>query len=104
MIRVYIKEFLNICHYLKEHNCKKKKNCYQVEKSLLERLLKQNNFERPAEKLKIWKALHWLQTDEGHLTKRAYDKNSRKYQRVYALDIAVYHALQQFDSNENIGV
>lgn len=95
MIRVYSKEFLTICRYLEQHECRKKGNCYQVERELLENLLQQNNFERPKEKLKIWKALHWLQTDEGHLTVRVYDRASGKYQRVYALDISVYCVLQQ---------
>lgn len=94
MIRVYVKEFVAVCDYMEHGKCKKTKRYYYVESEILKKLLEKNNYETSQNKLKLWKALRWLDADDKHLTKLVFDGESGKRKRMFALRIDVYRALK----------
>lgn len=101
MIRVYAKEYMNICKFLmKNGNTNAKSNRIRVEKALLEELLNKNAYEEVQTKLKTWRKLEWLDADPEHLTKRVYIKNpggEGVYQRMYVLKKDIYKILCEIE-------
>lgn len=96
MIKVYAQEFINICDYLvKNPSVKKQRGKIIVSRELLEEMLHKNNYQATSEKVRIWKKLGWIDTDEGHLTKRIYEYTSKKYIRMYVLKRDMHEALKE---------
>lgn len=94
MIRVYCREFVTICEYLERGQCRNNRLYFYVEKEELKQLLDRNHYETSNNKLKLWKALRWLDADDKHLTKLVFDGESGKRKRIFALRIDVYRALK----------
>lgn len=69
MLTIIMKEFIAICAYLEKTGHEKRKGFFIVERGEMEKLLDKNMYIPAAEKLKKWKVLHWIDSDEGHLTK-----------------------------------
>ncbi len=68
-------------------------NRYALEKAEICRMLDRNRYEMSATKLRLWKALHWIDTDEGHGTKTVRVKASQKRQRMIVVFLSVHQAL-----------
>ncbi len=94
------KEFVGICRYLEKTNCEKQKGFYVIKKTDLERLLKQNNYELAARKLRAWKMLHWIDADADKLTRKVYDTDTKTYIRKVRIEIAVYEQLKKLMREE----
>ena len=102
MIRVFALEFVNICRYLEKSGCRKKAGAFYVEQEQLRQYLDKNKYAPVKRKLEVWKALKWLITDSGHMTKRVYI-GAKKYQRIYVIDMTVYQVMQHLIDNEGTG-
>lgn len=89
---VYTREFLLICDHLKQAKTTEKKGYLIVEKAIVEALMNQNAYDTAANKLKIWKALHWIDTDEDRVTRRVHIAGS--YITAVKIDLAVYRVLK----------
>lgn len=94
MILNYIKEFVNICTYLKKKETKIKKGFFIVEKEEIQELLSKYAYDTPQSKLKIWKQLNWISCEDGRLTKRCYVGDG-KYKTYINIYISVFEALQE---------
>lgn len=96
MIQIYIKEFIEVISYLlKNEKAFENKGYIVVSKNDLEVLLGHNKFDTEKNKLKIWKLLNWISTDEGRLTKRIYDKESGQYKPYIKVDQATFETLKK---------
>ena len=84
---VYTREFLLICDHLKQAKTTEKKGYLIVEKAIVEALMNQNAYDTAANKLKIWKALHWIDTDEDRVTRRVHIAGLIKQRKKMAEDI-----------------
>lgn len=88
----YVQEFINITQYLL--NSKKvpvRGEFILVPKEIIEKMLQHNNFDTPDGKLRVWKSLHWIDCDEGRMTKKVSIQGKRK--RMLKMDIKVYQTL-----------
>ena len=90
---VYTREFIMICEHLEKTDAKEKKGYFIVEKPVVEKLMNQNAYDTAANKLKIWKALHWIDTDENRVTRRVRIEGS--YRAVVKIDLLVYRVLKE---------
>lgn len=94
MIRHYADEFVGIGNYLE-----KKGTVYKgyilVEKPELADMMRRNNFDTVENKLKIWKALKWIDTEGRYLTKRVRDSETGGYKRYIKMDISILEQLRQ---------
>lgn len=91
MTEAIIQEFLAICAYLRKSGHRPEKGYYVVSKEVLTKLLNQNKYLPVTEKLKIWKALNWIDADENHMTKRLAENG--KYVRKIKIYASVYEEL-----------
>jgi hypothetical protein len=97
-INTYIKEFVGVTsHCLTEQLGRQiSRNRYAFDKSLLVGLLDQNKYEESAAKLRMWKALRWIESGDGHTTRRVYIKEEKKYRRMIVIDLSMYETLMEF--------
>ncbi len=97
MIMTLIKEYVAICDYLKRNQVKQKRGCYIVDRAELETMLDRNKYLPAKDKLKSWKKLNWIQTDEERLTKRFYVDG--KYKAMIFVCESVYLELKRLSSS-----
>ncbi len=94
MLEVYAKEFVGIGSFLKKQGSIHK-GYILIEKTKLIGLLDKNRYDTAGSKLRIWKALKWIDTEaDGRLTKRVYDSSSKVYRPYVKMNIAVFEQLQ----------
>lgn len=94
MLEVYAKEFIGIGMFLFRQGAIHK-GYILIEKNALEGMLNKNRYDTAANKLRIWKALKWIDTEaDRRLTKRVYDGHSGTYKPYVKMDIAVLEQLQ----------
>lgn len=93
ILSAYIKEFVGIGNYLKTINCRKKE-CFVIPKEELLKLLDQNKYDTAQSKLKIWKALNWIDAGADRATKRIYNKATGTYIPSVKLYVSVYEMLK----------
>ena len=97
MLYRYIKEFIAICSYLEKNDTQCRKDYFIIKRETLEKLLNKNAYETANNKLKTWKALHWINAENRRLTRRIYENNEL---RPYVwIDIKVYQMLKQLDTS-----
>ncbi len=95
MLDVYAKEFIGIATYLLKKELPRK-GYILVEKPLLEKLLDKNAFDTSHNKLKIWKALKWIDADKDRrVTKRVYVSEEKKYKPYIKMDLSVLEVLKE---------
>lgn len=100
MLEIYAKEFVGIGSFLKV-NGRTHKGYILVEKAKLEEMLDKNKYDTASDKLRIWKALKWIDTEaDGRLTKRVYDGESGTYKPFVKMDIAILNQLEQLTGEE----
>lgn len=99
MLYRYIKEFIAICSYLEENGTPCRKGFMLIKRETLERLLNKNAYETANNKLKTWKALHWINAENRRLTHRVYENDSQKRLPYIWIDIKVFQMLKQLDSS-----
>lgn len=93
MLAVIIKEFVAICVYLEKLQEERKADFLIVDREKLEQLLDKNRYLPAPEKLKIWKTLHWIDADEGHMTRRI--RINGKHVRKVKICREIYQELQR---------
>lgn len=96
MIDNYIKEFIAICEYLKNsEKARLHKGFLIIKKEDLEALLDKNLYETSNNKLKVWKSLQWIETEEQkRITKKVWDPEDKKYKRCIFVVLGVQEALK----------
>lgn len=95
MIEIYTREFVGIGNFL-QVNGRTHKGYILIEKVKLEEMLDKNKYDTALNKLRIWKALKWIDTEaDGRLTKRVYDGESGTYKPFVKMDIAILKQLEQ---------
>lgn len=99
MLLPYIKEFIAICSYLEKHNYPCLKGFFVIKREEIEVLLNKNTYETSRNKLKTWKALHWINAENRRLTKRLYDTGTKTYHPHVLIDITVYQTLKGLDTS-----
>lgn len=97
MLNNYIKEFVAITEFLEKNDNKKTLKYIISEKPEVIRLLDKNKYDTAQNKLKIWKALNWIDADEDHVTKKVYFKEDNKYKRCIKIYLQVYKTLKEFN-------
>lgn len=95
MILTYIAEFVAICDFLKSKSTLMKRGYYIVEREELEAMLNKNKYAPAKDKLKSWKKLRWIETDEERLTKRIY--HNGKYKAMIFLSESVHLELKRLN-------
>ena len=94
MLEVYAKEFVGIGTYLKKRGMER--NGYiRIEKNNLEELLNKNAFDTSENKLRLWKSMKWIDTEDRRVTKRAYDKESHSYKPYVLMDAEILKKMSQ---------
>lgn len=95
MLKIYAKEFAAIVKYLlgNPEKATRKNKFLVVDKSLLTELLEKNNYEVSSKKLKVWKSLKWLDTDENRITKRVTVNGTVK--AMIKINLSVYETLRE---------
>lgn len=91
MLLMLIKEFRGICEYLISKEYPQYRGYILIEKDQLCGLLDKNNYELADNKLRFWKQLHWIQTENGRLTCRVRGK------RMIKISIEVFEGLKKLD-------
>lgn len=99
MLYRYIREFMAICSYLEGIDTTCRKGYLIINRETLEKLLNKNAYETANNKLKTWKALHWINAEDRRLTRRVYDKDSNELHPYVWIDTKVYQTLKQLDSS-----
>ena len=99
MLFRYIKEFIAICSYLESINTPCRKGYLIIKRETLEKLLNKNAYETANNKLKTWKALHWIDAEDRRLTRRVCEKDSNERRPYVWIDIKTYQMLKQLDSS-----
>lgn len=99
MIDYYIREYIAICDYLNKINAKSTLEHLIVKKDFLVELLDKNKFDTAQNKLKIWKRLHWIDSDQDRLTKRIYDPEAKKYVAYIKIYKQVYDVLKDLENS-----
>lgn len=95
MLDVLIEEFITIATYLTQHQKSILKKGYLfVEKEFLVKLLKQNAYLTPEEKLIIWRDLGWIETDPKRLSSRI-NVNRQTIVSV-KIKLSVYESLKKW--------
>jgi len=94
LLETYAKEFLAIADYCMKKNEKKTLDYLIVDKEKVIDLLDHNKYDTATNKLKIWKGLQWIDTDDKKLTKRRYDKGSGTYKTCVYMKLKVYETLK----------
>lgn len=93
ILAAYIQEFVGIGDYLKTIHCQKKEFLIISKKELVP-LLDRNKYDTPNSKLKIWKALNWIDAGTDRVTKRIYDQATGTYIPSVKLYISVHETLK----------
>mgnify|MGYP004507812153 CR=1 FL=1 len=93
MLSIIIKEFVAVCGYLEKMQDGQRTDFLIIDREKLEQLLDRNRYLPAQEKLKIWKTLHWIDTDQGHLTRRILVNG--KYVRKVKICGEIYREIQR---------
>lgn len=94
MLEVYAEEFVKLTAFLlKKEDVKKITGFILIKKSKLAEYLDKNAYETVQNKIKTWKLLNWIDTDEGRLTKRMLEGN--KQVTYIKIDLKVYEKLAE---------
>lgn len=100
MIKTYVREFVAVSSFLKD-KCPEKNRFLMVDRDQLKNLLNRNHYDTADNKLKLWKSLHWISTEDGRrVTKRVYNPVNGKYEPKIAIDIQVADTLAGLLSGE----
>lgn len=96
MIDNYMKEFVAITEHLKSsEKARVHKGFLIIKKADLEPLLDKNLFDTANNKLKIWKSLRWIETeDQKRITKKAWNPEQKQYERCIFVVLEVQEALK----------
>lgn len=99
MILNYIKEFIAVCEHLKSSDkARVHKGFLIIRKADLEPLLDKNLYDTANNKLKIWKSLHWIETeDKKRITKKVWNPDQKQYERSVFVVLEVHEALKQLE-------
>lgn len=95
MLSNYIKEFIAITDYLIKSGRKKTLKFLIIPKTDIEPLLDRNQFDTSSNKLKLWKALNWIDAEDERVTRRVYDGGSGKYIPCVKIYLQVYETLKR---------
>jgi hypothetical protein len=95
MLNNYIKEFIAITEYLIKNGQKKTLKFIIISKAEIEPLLGKNKFDSSLNKLKIWKALNWIDAEDERVTRRIYDRKAGKYIPCIKIYLQVYETLKR---------
>lgn len=92
----YIKEFLAITEYLtKSDRAKIAKGFLIVEKPIIIEMLNKNKYDTANNKLKIWKALNWIDAEDRRVTKRIYDGKTKTYKPCIKIYLKVFETMKE---------
>lgn len=92
MLEVYAEEFVKLTSFLlNKDDTKKIIGFLLIKKSKIIEYLDKNAYDTAQNKLKNWKLLNWIDTDEGRLTKRILEENRQV--AYIKIDLAVYKKL-----------
>lgn len=95
MLEIYAKEYVGIGKYLKQSGAIHK-GFIICEKAQMEKLLDKNKYDTAANKLKIWKALGWIDADKDRrVTKRIYDGTTESYKPFVKMKMEVIDTLER---------
>ncbi len=95
MLEVYGKEFVAIGTYLISKG-NKKGDYIIVTKTELEELLDKNQYDTARNKLKIWKALGWIDADKDRrYTRRIYIKEEHSYMTCVKMSNTIWELLRE---------
>lgn len=93
----YIEEFLAIAGFLEQSQKVPVRNGYLlIKRQVLEKMMDRNAYDTSENKLKVWKSLHWIDTDEERFTKKV--SYEGKSVRLVKIDIGVYQTLAKIVS------
>ena len=92
MLENYVKEFIAITEFCLKKE-KKTLKFLIVEKSKIIAMLDQNQYDTSLNKLKFWKGMNWIDTDDRKLTRRRYVKEEKKYKTFVCIYLNVYETL-----------
>lgn len=96
MLEAYEKEFMAITEFCLDKG-KKTLKFLVVEKKLIVDMLDHNKYDTATNKLKIWKGLNWIDTDEKKLTKRRYDKKTGTYKTCVFIYLKVFETMKKLE-------
>lgn len=100
MIATYAREFVAIGKFLREHGTCKGEHIL-VDKDVLKEMMNRNRYDTADNKLKIWKALHWITPEDGRrMTKRVYNPDTGRYDPKIAMDLEVLDMLEQLQERK----
>lgn len=65
-----------------------------VDKKKIVNMLDRNKYDTATNKLKVWKGMNWIDTDDRKLTKRRYDKAAGTYKTCVFIYLKVYETMK----------
>lgn len=99
-LKTYADEFVAVIGFLLKNpeKCCKKGFLF-VPRKQLETLLDKNHYETSENKLRLWKRLHWIDGEDGRLTRRLYNPKTKKQMPMIKVDLMVYETLESCNGN-----
>lgn len=95
MIR-YMKEFVAIMEFLeKSDKSRTSKGFLIADKPLIVSMLDKNKYDTADSKLKLWKAMHWIDAEDRRVTKRIYDGETQTYKPCIKMDLRVAETMKK---------
>lgn len=94
----YIKDFYKIFEYVKTKELgefNSRKNEIYIKKDELKELLEVNKYDSVDNKLKVWRALNFINCTEGRYTKKI--KRDKKVITMVALNVEAYDNLKEVE-------
>lgn len=94
----YIEEFIAITDFLlKSKKYKKTLDYLIIPKTEIQKFLDKNKFDTSQNKLKIWKALNWINAEDERVTRRRYDRETGKLISCILIDIKVFEMMKKLN-------
>lgn len=100
MFHLLVREFLAVCDYLVRKGTKVHKGYLLIEKEAVCSLLDKNRYETAANKLKCWKEMGWIDTEENRLTKRIYVGELKKYLPYVKINLQCYECMSRLGAGK----
>lgn len=97
----YLKDFCKLCEYIENKKLgelSKKNNELYIKKSELMKLLEVNNYDTPNNKLKLWRALGFINTSGADRFTKI-KRTGNEINRYVALNYEAYEAIKEVQND-----
>lgn len=101
-----LNEYIGIVNnlYKNETSINHNEEILYIDRIVLDKKINKYDYNTDIEKLKNWRALKWILTEENRMTKAFYNNKSCKLERKIAIDLNVFSMLEALSREEIIEI